>query len=155
MLLHNEYVPTLKRDYTYYNSSNLVYTECEDNENEYKTLYVMYKNGTVYRYDDVNVFDYLFIRNAPSQGKEAYQKLKPYKYEKIGQLNPDEVIGNLQNIQSSDYVIYKGGGKLTMTDGRKNPIYETDESNEDVVTSLLNAVEKTFVIKNAKIEEMF
>ena len=42
-------------DRTWYQSSNIKYSECIDHENELKTLIVVFNNGTQYRYEKVDV----------------------------------------------------------------------------------------------------
>jgi len=68
-------------DKTWYDSSNVVYTECIDNENKPKTLKVVFSNGTQYQYNDVDVRDYLLLRENSSQGKALNRLIKEKKYE--------------------------------------------------------------------------
>ena len=44
-----------KVDHTWYNSSNIVYSECIDHDDALKTLKVVFANGTQYAYYDVDV----------------------------------------------------------------------------------------------------
>lgn len=68
-------------DKTWYDSSNVVYTECIDNDNKPKTLKVVFSNGTQYQYEDVDVRDYLLLRESDSQGKALNRLIKEKKYE--------------------------------------------------------------------------
>ena len=72
-------------DRTWYQSSNIKFSECIDHDNQLKTLKVVFNNGTQYRYDNVDVRDYLLFRDAESQGKALNQHIKPkgYAYEKL------------------------------------------------------------------------
>ena len=72
-------------DRTWYQSSNIKFSECIDHDNQLKTLIVVFNNGTQYRYDKVDVRDYLLFRDAESQGKALNQYIKPkgYVYEKL------------------------------------------------------------------------
>lgn len=68
-------------EYCWYDSSNIVYTECIDNDNKLKTLKVVFSNGTQYQYNDVNVVDYLLLRESDSQGKALNRLIKEKKYD--------------------------------------------------------------------------
>ena len=72
-------------DRTWYQSSNIKYSECIDNDNDLKTLKVVFNNATQYEYKKVDVRDYLLFRDAASQGKALNEYIKPkaYEYEKL------------------------------------------------------------------------
>ena len=72
-------------DRTWYQSSNIKYSECLDYDNRLKTLKVVFNNGTQYEYKNVNSQDYLLFRDASSQGKALNEYIKPkgYEYEKL------------------------------------------------------------------------
>jgi hypothetical protein len=76
-------------DKTWYDSSNVVYTECIDNEIKPKTLKVVFSNGTQYQYNDVDVRDYLIFKNDQSQGKALNRLIKEKKYEYVKLENAD------------------------------------------------------------------
>ena len=76
-------------DKTWYKSSNIVYTECIDNDNEPKTLKVVFSNGTQYQYNNVNVNDYLLLRESQSQGKSLNRLIKEKKYDYVKLENAD------------------------------------------------------------------
>jgi len=78
-------------DYCWYDSSNLLYSECVDNKDDFKTLYIVFKNGIKYVYKDVNVNDYLMFRTDLSQGIALNKYLKKYKYEKLETVNIPEL----------------------------------------------------------------
>lgn len=52
----------------WYDSTNIIYSECFDYENEYKDLNIVFKEGRTYLYKKINVNDYVAFRNATSQG---------------------------------------------------------------------------------------
>lgn len=56
-------------DKAWYDSSNVIYSECVDNKNDYKDLFVTFKSGDTYHYKNVTVQDYLMFRSDVSQGK--------------------------------------------------------------------------------------
>ena len=72
-------------DRTWYQSSNIKYSECLDYDNKLKTLKVVFNNGTQYEYKDVKTTDYLLLREDESQGKalNKYIKANGYDYEKL------------------------------------------------------------------------
>ena len=81
MKLFNYYSGNI--DYTWYQSSNIKYSECIDNDNELKTLKIVFNNGKQYEYEKINVFDYLKFRDADSQGKAFNQFIKKYEFNKL------------------------------------------------------------------------
>lgn len=71
-------------DRVWYDSSNIVYSECEDKEGENKTLRVVFNNGSMYEYKDVDVNDYvMFVHGGidQSNGKAFFKYIKGKKYE--------------------------------------------------------------------------
>lgn len=91
-------------DHTWFQSSNIVYAECIDKENELKTVKVIFSNGSQYEYYDVNVFDYLNFRDNQSQGKAFFKfiKSKDYKYEKLNDADLKKI--------NEEYVFRSGNG---------------------------------------------
>ena len=108
---------------TWFDSSNLKYTECLDFDNNLKTLRVVFNNGTQYEYKDVKVNDYLLFREDLSQGKalNKYIKANGYEYKKLDD-------ANLSNIEDELNFRLDGGVFLTY-DGNKFVM----RNNEDVV----------------------
>lgn len=56
-------------DRCWYDSSNVVYSECIDHEDALKDLKVVFKGGRTYLYKEVDVRDYVAFKTNPSQGK--------------------------------------------------------------------------------------
>ena len=84
MVLYRKYDNDKKIDIAWYDSSNIVYSECDDNLDDYKTLRVVFKNGSRYEYKNVSVQDYLmFMRGGldGSNGKALNKFIKENKYE--------------------------------------------------------------------------
>lgn len=83
MVIFRDYDKDKKLDRVWYDSSNIVYSECDDNDNALKTLRIVFKKGSMYEYKDVDVKDYLmFIAGGldGSNGKAFFKFIKP-KYE--------------------------------------------------------------------------
>lgn len=98
-------------DRTWYQSSNIKFSECIDHDNELKTLIVVFNNGTQYRYDKVDVRDYLLFRDAESQGKALNQYIKPkgYAYEKLENADLATLDGELTfRMEGGVFVDYDG-----------------------------------------------
>lgn len=89
-------------DKAWYDSSTILYSECDDIYDNLKVLRVFFKSGTVYQYKNVNVNDYLLFREAVSQGKALTQYIKKYEYEKLGEYDIDSKIKELnENLQTN------------------------------------------------------
>ena len=82
MRIYKIYENDLER--TWYDSSNILYSECDDFDNKLKNVRILFKNGAWYQYKDVKVQDYLLFREDVSQGKALRKFLFSYDYEKIG-----------------------------------------------------------------------
>lgn len=141
MKIMNEYVEALKRDFTWYESSNILYSECVDNEDDLKTLYIVYKKGgDVYKYYGVSVIDYLFIRDAVSQGKECYARLKPYRYENVGKADVQGIERAKDERAGSACCIYETDEVAVVTDGQRNFIAEFSTYTTPSVTKVLDGI---------------
>lgn len=76
-------------EYCWYNSSNVIYSECLDPDNDFKTLKIVFSNGTQYEYKKVDTTDYLIFREDASQGKALNRLIKNKKYEYVKLENAD------------------------------------------------------------------
>lgn len=69
-----------KIDKCWYDSTNVIYSECYDHENDYKDLKVVFKEGKTYVYKGVDVNDYILFKTDLSQGKALNKYIiKKYK----------------------------------------------------------------------------
>ena len=88
MLIERNYNEETRIDRAWYSSSNIVYSECIDNENDFKTLKVVFKNGACYEYYKVSVQDYLMFMHGGLDGSNgkalnSFIKSKKYEYKRI------------------------------------------------------------------------
>ena len=117
-------------DRTWYQSSNIKYSECIDHDNELKTLKVVFNNGTQYEYKNVMVQDYLLFRDAASQGKALNEFVKPkgYEYEKLENADLATLDGELNfRMEGGIFVTYKTNDeKLTIKDNKDNVLLDKD-----------------------------
>lgn len=88
MIIFRYYDEEARVDHAWYDSSNVVYSECEDKVDELKVLRVVFKNGATYIYKNVNVNDYLMFMAGGldgSNGKALNKFIKgKCEYEKVG-----------------------------------------------------------------------
>lgn len=72
-------------DRAWFDSSNVFYGECDESDSQYKTVRIVFKNGSVYEYYKVKVSDWVYFKTAPSQGKalNEYFKQNNYEYKKL------------------------------------------------------------------------
>lgn len=85
-------------DKAWFDSSNIVYAECDDKTNSLKTVRITFKDGTTYEYKNVNATDYLLFRESTSNGKAFLKYIKKYECEKIGKLDVDELKKEINEI---------------------------------------------------------
>lgn len=94
-------------DRVWYDSSNIVYSECDDTPNSLKTLVVVFKDGRAYIYFDVNVNDYLLFRESESQGKAFSRYIKQYNFKKIENFDMNYVSSRLEELMKKDETLNK------------------------------------------------
>lgn len=132
-------------DRTWYNSSNVKYSECVDNDGELKTLRVVFANGTQYQYDEVDVRHYLSFREAASQGKALNEIIKGggYKYSKLDNVDVGELDEELSFRMGNGLHLAYDDGVLTMTDNKDNVLItkevELTEDLFDIICSVVSA----------------
>lgn len=102
MIIARDYDKEKRLDRVWYDSSNILYTECDDIENSLKTLRVTFKNGSTYQYDDVDVNDYvLFIHGGTdgSNGKTLNKVIKPkYEFKRLDDKKPEELLTEMNEL---------------------------------------------------------
>lgn len=120
-------------DYTWYDSSNVLYSECYDKDNDLKDLKIVFKGGRSYLYEKIDVNDYLMFRSDLSQGKA----LNKYIIIKDANGNPKHNVvrlpdTDLNELENSRLMIIEERNKSV--EETNNTIYhvELDESNDNV-----------------------
>lgn len=140
-------------DRTWYQSSNIKYSECLDYDNRLKTLKVVFNNGTQYEYKNVNSQDYLLFRDASSQGKALNEYIKPkgYEYEKLDNADLATLDGELSFRTNGGIFVLYDGEKFIMKDNKDNVICEKEvkltEAAFQTICSALEAVGKQLYIE--------
>ena len=133
-------------DHCWFESTNIVYAECVDNEDELKTVRVVFSNATQYEYYDVNVFDYLKFRDDSSQGKAfvKYIKNKGYEYKKLENANLKKISEeySFRTGKGAEIESYDGG--IRVYDSQRHVLCDIDlskeQSYEGVIKQVLESV---------------
>lgn len=132
-------------DKAWFDSSNIVYAECDESETQYKTVRVVFKNGSTYQYDDVIVSDWVYFKNAESQGKALNERFKKggYKYTKID----DADLNKLEE----EYAFRSGNGlilevdktnlTLSVVDFKESVKYKMDYPGEVITQNIKELLE--------------
>ena len=152
MLLFSYYIED-KMDKAWFDSSNIYYAECDESDTQFKTVRVIFKNGAIYQYEQVKVFDWTMFKNAESQGKKLNELFKKagYKYEKIGTANIEELQDEYVFRSGKGYTLYINDGKLTLMDYQDVIKYTMELPEESVVNdikSMLESIGNVVRIKN-------
>lgn len=74
---------------SFYDSSNLIYSELKDNKDDFKDLKVVFSDGRVYVYNKISSINYVLFKNALSQGKALFKYIatKECSYQKLDNVN--------------------------------------------------------------------
>ena len=78
-IIYNRYLNNV--DHTWYDSSNILYSECFDNAGINKNVKLVFKGGRTYLYKDVNADDYLQFKLTNESHGSAVNKFIVKKYE--------------------------------------------------------------------------
>lgn len=146
-------------DYTWYESSNIVYSECIDNDNALKTLKVVFSTGTQYQYNDVDVRDYLMFRNNQSQGKalNKYIKGNGYEYVKLENANLQEIEDEFFFRSGKGYYVENNDDSFIIKDSQDNEKYKLDkpldEDTFNMVCDILKSLDLKIKEKNGNKRE--
>ena len=152
MLLFSYYIED-KMDKAWFDSSNIYYAECDESDTQFKTVRVIFKNGAIYQYEQVKVFDWTMFKNAESQGKKLNELFKKagYKYEKIGTANIEELKDEYVFRSGKGYTLYINDGKLKLMDYQDVIKYTMELPEESVINdikSMLESIGNVVRIKN-------
>ena len=129
-------------DKTWYDSSNVLYSECDDIENDYKNVKVTFKNGSTYEYKNVDVNDYIMFRENISQGKSINKFIKIYECEKLENKDTDKINEELLSLKDICNDILKEDVNIIINDEvirsfNGNRMVDIDVSTHDKESVLL------------------
>ena len=147
MKIFNDYNEEEMIDRTWYDSSNIIYSECYDKPDSLKEVKIVFSSGRCYLYKDVNVNDYLMFREAKSQGKAINRFLtknengKPvYEFVRLEDVDVDKIRKSMQEYDSVPKLLIDNDGNLRIVVNR-NVVYENKSGllgNEDVKLLLID-----------------
>lgn len=93
MIIFNKYIN--KVDHVWYDSSNIIYSQCYDSEGPEKTLKIVFKEGRTYLYKGVSDTDYVMFKMAESNGSMFNKIIKKYQGVRIS----DTDLGKLDEVK--------------------------------------------------------
>lgn len=113
MIVYNKYINA--RDCTWYDSSNVIYSECMDTSEQFKTVKVVFKQGRTYLYKKVHINDYILFKNATSNGTALNEYIKKYEcvriadtdLDKLEQTKQEYIEGKKQSDEAFSNLLYK------------------------------------------------
>lgn len=146
-------------DHTWYDSSNIIYSECIDNDDALKTLKVVFSTGTQYQYNDVDVRDYLMFRNNQSQGKALNKYIKGggYEYVKLENANLQEIEDEFFFRSGKGYYVENNDDSFIIKDSQDNEKYKLDkpldEDSFNMVCDILKSLDLKIKEKNGNKRE--
>ena len=141
-------------DHAWYDSSNVVYSECIDHDDRLKTLKIVFSNGTQYQYDDVPVQDHLLFRESQSQGQALNRLIKggKYKYQKLDNVDLEVLNEELLFRSGNGFIIKNDDSGFEIKNSQNEVVYNLDEKMTDenfkITTDILKSVGVTFKIND-------
>lgn len=136
-------------DKTWYRSTNVLYSECIDNDDKPKTLKVVFSNGRQYQYDDVDVRDYLFFRESCSQGKVLNSNIKKYPCTRLEDADIN-LINEEYEYRTNNGMYISNKDKLSIKDNSENVVYELDKPVDEDTYNMINDILQAVGIKIKK-----
>ena len=141
----------------WYSSSNVIYTECIDNDNRPKTLKVVFSNGTQYQYEDVNVNHYLLFREDASQGKALNRLIKEnkYEYKKIEDADLEAISEELFFRSKNGFYLENNDEFFEIRNNKEESVFKLSKPLEEGYFEMINDILKavgleTKVVENGK-----
>ena len=145
-ILGKIYNPETRTDKVWYESSNVVYSEFVENENDNNgQLYVTFKNGATYHYKDVDmVTDYILFKSGGidnSQGKTLNKQIKgKYEYERVSDKDVKLLQEELENLNKEPEVIDESDEPYEITYFISGHRVITEEEFNDTYKSAIDFV---------------
>ena len=151
MLKFSYYIDNVK-DKAWFESSNIVYGECDESDTQYKTVRITFKNGATYQYEDVLVADWVTFKNAESQGKALNEHFKKagYKYQRIEDANLELLEEEYATRSGNNFLLRvdKDKNLLTLLDNKDNEKYSMPFPGNEITQSIKELLESiNYVVK--------
>lgn len=98
--IYNKYINN--EDHVWYDSSNIIYSVCFDGPVK-KSLKIVFKSGGAYLYSNIDPLDYVYFRDAESNGKAFNETIKKYPCTKLDNISFDELENMKQEFIKLDH----------------------------------------------------
>lgn len=139
MIKYNYYNQEKELDRAWFDSSNILYGECDDSSNsQEKNVTLVFKGGIQYLYKNVNIGDWMDFKMSQSQGKALNEifKAKGYEYSKL------EERVDLEKLEK-EFVIRSNNGVYME--------FVNDEDSESDYLKVINCKDDVILYTNAEI----
>lgn len=137
MLLFSYYIDN-KVDKAWFDSSNVYYAECDESDTQFKTVRVVFKNGSQYQYEHVSVYDWTLFKNSDSQGKKLNELFKKagYAYSKLDNADLAALEEEYSFRSGNGYSLCINDEKLSLMDNKDNVKYTMPLPDMDIVNNI-------------------
>lgn len=138
MIKYNYYNQEKELDRVWFDSSNILYGECDDSSNsQEKNVTLVFKGGIQYLYKNVNIGDWMDFKMSQSQGKALNEifKAKGYEYCKLEERVDLEKLENEFVIRSNNGVYME---------------FVKDEDSESDYLKVINCKDDVILYTNAE-----
>lgn len=110
MKTYNRYENNI--DHTWYDSSNIVYSQCYD-KGDTKSVKIVFKGGRTYLYRGVSMSDYIIFRDSESTGEAANRNIvKKYQAVRVEDVPLDEIQAMKERFIDEDKKLNEEMGNL-------------------------------------------
>ena len=151
MVIFRYYDKEKRVDHVWYDSSNVLYSECDDLVDSFKTVRVTFKNGDTYQYKDVDVNDYVMFETGgadASNGKAFYKYIRKYDFVKLDRIPPEKIAEMLE-----EYKKIKAGQTSEENAGEKAHDDDPEKSVPDkIYTNSSNGEAFEYIRKDLLLE---
>lgn len=142
-------------DKAWFESSNIVYGECDESDTQYKTVRIVFKNGSTYQYENVLVADWVSFKNADSQGKALNEHFKKaaYKYSRIEDADLQALEDEYAFRTGNDFILKVDieNNTLSLFDNKDVEKYSMEYPGEDITNDIKGLLESiNYVVKIKK-----
>lgn len=142
MLLFSYYIDN-KVDKAWFDSSNVYYAECDESDTQFKTVRVVFKNGSQYQYENVSVYDWTLFKNSDSQGKKLNELFKKsgYAYSKLDNADMTALEDEYIFRSGNGYTLYINNDELFLMDNKDNIKYVMPLPDMGIVNNIKGMLE--------------
>jgi len=121
-----------------YDSSNVLASVYDTNTND---LILIFNKGNQYKYQNVSFTDYTRFEIAESQGKVFNTHIKSHSFQKLGQINPEEIYSEINSLKAAEKNALLEGLQLKVVDIMKGLVSDSDKQfNKQRLESLQKAI---------------